>query len=310
MLSMHMGALRSRIAQLELKLSATEKQVMLQRNAFCSDAYTYRAGNMTTRHTIDVDGQLRNYIVHTPLHYDPSVRYPVILSFDGIDGSGSQMEEYSGLNSLPALVVYPDSLPGIQGFTAWQGAPYSLQGDYDIQFVRQLLDTLPSQYCADSANIFAVGMSNGGGFAVLAGCALSGQIKAIASVSGAYYTPCQNTKRQPSLLLIHGMRDQQVPFEGSTRKRLPKVLYWAEQQAKARHCRAATKVAKDASDTKDAATRRYVWYGCVNDSTVRLIVFRDQEHGWLMKPQKFRSASEKPQSVTRYIWEFFQGEAG
>lgn len=242
-------------------------------------------------------GYERSYRVHTPANYDPSVRYPVILSFDGIDGSGARMESYSNLDSLPAIVVYPDSLPGKRGFTAWQGAPYSVDGERDIAFVRQLIETLPSQYCVDSTKIFAVGMSNGGSFATIVGCEMGNKVRAVASVSGAFYSTCTREQRTPSLLIIHSTTDGQVPFLGSPTRQLPKVQQWVERQATERKCN------PEVTNGVSNSAAYYNWSDCSDESLLRFVVLRNQAHGWLATPP---AQKEGIKDTAGYIWKFFE----
>ena len=207
------------------------------------------------------------------------------------------MRGYADLQSLPAIVVYPDSLEGSRGFTAWQGAPYAVNSDRDIQFVRDIIADLPEKYCIDSSKQFAVGMSNGGGFATLVSCELSDQIQAVASVSGAYYTDCaQDGKRTPSLMVVHSKTDKQVPFLGAVNRKLPDVPRWVERKAAARGCQDKTQRL-----TADGTVYNS-WFKCKDDSLLRFVAINNQDHGWLQIHDSKTKASYTAQS----IWEFFK----
>lgn len=262
----------------------------------CGARYTATAGT-TTLHELTTGGVRRTYSVHTPAAYDPQTRYPVIINFDGIGGSGKRFESFSGIDTLPVIAVYPNSLRGTKGFTAWQGAPYSPKRSSDVAFVRDLIKQVSGQYCVDSSRIFAVGMSNGGGFAVLASCRLGGTIKAVASVAGAYYTTCADSAKPASLLAIHGTADKQVPFLGSKVRRLPSVRIWADEQAQSRQCESIPR--QKVSDS----TTRYRWIGCTNNSSLELLVINGAGHGWLTVPNKNEPLTE---ATARYIWQFFE----
>jgi poly(3-hydroxybutyrate) depolymerase len=135
----HTQALSSRITMLEKEVTVRSSQLAAYERSLCS---TIREVGQLSKYSLQSAGYTRTYQVHTPANYDPSVRYPLIVSFDGIEGSGVRMEGYSGLDGLPAIIVYPNSLPGKLGFTAWQGAPYSIEGDRDVQFVSDILKTV------------------------------------------------------------------------------------------------------------------------------------------------------------------------
>ena len=297
LLLIHIQSLSLQVATLKTQVAKSERQVASFERSFCSTGAAEVRDGVTIRHTIQTGEVARTYQVHTPPNYDPSVRYPVVINFDGIEGSGNRIEAYSGMDSLPAIAIYPDSLPGKSGFTAWQGAPYSLKGDYDTDFIRTMLDELPLNYCVDSGRVFAVGMSNGGGFAMLAACKLSDKIRAVAVVSGAFYESCRATERQPSVLAIHSSNDRQIPFGGSKARKLPKITEWAQREARYRSCEEKNK------NIEQSGTIQYDWTGCKDDSTVRLVVLKGQNHGWLYMPETAQNAQP---ALTNYIWNFFK----
>ena len=295
-LLMHIQSLSSRIAALENREVVLSKTLATYKRSLCLNSDSKQV-NVLTKYDMQSGGYDRTYQVHTPTNYDPSVRYPVILSFDGIEGSGDRMEGYAGLDALPALIVYPDPLPGSRGFASWEGAPYSINSDRDTQFVHDLLEALPNKYCIDSTRQFAVGMSNGGSFATIVGCEFGDKIRAVASVSGAFYTTCKEQQRTPSLLLIHSSNDMQVPLYGSPTRQLPSVPSWIEAQAVERQCKTKKNIA-----TSDMAVR-YVWQECNNNSSLALTVINAQPHGWLSIPQ---ASGQKIPGTAGYIWDFFK----
>lgn len=290
-------SLNDQVGSLEGKVAAAEKQLATYERTMCNASYEIGSVDTITKYTTQSAGYTRSYQVHTPSDYDPSIRYPVILSFDGIDGSGAQMEAYSGLDALPAIVVYPDSLMSKQNFTAWQGAPYSLDGEHDIEFVKDILAQLPEKYCTDPEKVFAVGMSNGGSFATIVGCKFGNQIKAVASISGAYYTSCKSEQKTPSLLAIHSVDDNRVYFNGDTRRGLPKVSDWIKGQVENRHC------AKTEASVSEGATTYYNWSECTDASKLRFVVLNGQMHGWVTTPP---AAGKNLQTTAQYIWGFFE----
>lgn len=289
-------SLYSYVAVLEKQATTQTAQLSTYERTLCSNTAAVSPIAQLSKFNLQSAGYGRSYQVHTPNNYDPSVRYPVIMSFDGIEGSGNRIEAYSGLDALPAIMVYPDSLPGKNGFTSWDGAPYSISGERDVQFVHDLLQALPVQYCVDTTRVFVVGMSNGGSFATIVGCELGSQVKAVATVSGAYYTTCKEEERTPSLLVMHSVDDRQVPFAGSVTRRLPAISAWVEDQAVERNCK--TKIPTEVVRT----TIYYNWHNCSDGSTLRLVALRNQAHGWLKIPEV---SNQRVQGTAGYIWEFF-----
>lgn len=289
--------LSSKIDKLQSENHLSAEKLASYKRTLCTDRFNSLLPESTTKYVLAVDGAERVFYVHTPKNYDASVRYPVVFSFDGIGGFANNIESYSGMNSLPVIAVYPEALPSKKGFSAWQGAPYSLDGDYDINFVKSILSDLPSKYCVDDTRIFAVGMSNGGGFAEIIGCRMSDRFRAVAGVSGAYYTQCDSTKRTASLLAVHSTIDKQVPFEGSKIKNLPQLHDWIVEESLQRGCQ------KNEGHAERQGTISYDWSGCNNNSILRLLVIKDQEHGWLAIPQ---GVEQDAVNTTEYIWRFFE----
>jgi len=296
-LLLHVQSLSLRVASLESQVTTTSAQLKTYERTLCSVNNSALPVATVTKYNLKSAGYTRTYQVHTPSNYDPNVRYPVILSFDGIEGSGARMEGYSGLDDLPAVVVYPDSLPGKTTFTAWEGAPYSVDGSRDVQFVSDILKTIPSQYCVDSTRTYAVGMSNGGAFATTVGCKLGDQIKAVASVSGAYYQSCRSEERTPSLLVVHSQDDRQASFYGVTARRLPPVPQYVERQVSERHCKTPVRI-----ETNIAATY-HNWLKCDDNSSVQFVILRKQAHGWLTVPE---ANIQQTKGTAGFIWKFFE----
>ena len=80
----------------------------------------------------------------------------------------------------------------------------------DVDFVRALLDRLEAERCVDRRRVFATGMSNGGFFANLLGCALAARIAAIAPVAGALDLGACVPARPVPVLLLYGRADRVV----------------------------------------------------------------------------------------------------
>lgn len=296
-LLIQVSSLHLRVESLEANLTVNQKKLAVYERTLCATDQSVKQPNIKTDYSINSAGEQRMFKVHVPNNYDASVRYPVIIAFDGIEGSGSRMEAYSGFDGLPIIMVYPDSLPGKKGFTSWQGAPYSADGERDIQFVRDILAQVPTQYCVDETRIFAVGMSNGGAFATIVGCQLGDKIRAVATVSGAYYTTCEQEDRTPSLLVLHSQDDQQVPFLGATTRKLPPITPWVDEQVAKRHC------ASDVNREKRDGVLYSTWQNCDDNSIVRYGVISKQQHGWLAVPA---DPAEGTKSTADYIWDFFK----
>lgn len=177
------------------------------------------APQKTSQGTLTVDGKVRHYRLSTPEGFYRGAQWPVIFAFHGWDETAAVLEETTGLNDAPALVIYPDGVD-----RAWAPAPYArTSGAEDLAFVRALLDDVVSGYPVDRRRIFATGFSNGGGFAAYLGCRMPDTFHAVAPVGAAYYAPIHDdcVDQPVARLDIHGTDDQVIDYHGGTRHGTP-----------------------------------------------------------------------------------------
>lgn len=168
-------------------------------------------------------GKDRGYLAHVPANYDKNHQYPVIVGFHGSPGIGLFFEGDTGLDSAKytgdKIMIYPN---GIEG--SWGGANYSKATvEEDLQFVWDLLADVRSNFCVDSARIYATGISMGGGFVDTIACnaTVGGEFAAFAPASGAFYTnndknhqDCKPARIPVPMLEFHGGADESVTYEG------------------------------------------------------------------------------------------------
>ncbi|HJD78286.1 MAG TPA: feruloyl esterase [Corynebacterium pollutisoli] len=173
------------------------------------------APQKTVTGTVSVDGRDRTFRVSTPAGFHRGRQWPVVFAFHGWRESAETMEQVSGLDSVNAIVVYPE---GVE--QAWAPAPYAAtSGEEDLGFARVLLDHVRDEYPVDGSRIFATGFSNGGGFAAYLGCHLPETFHAVAPVGAAYYEAIHLgcTTEPVARLDIHGTDDRTIHYYGGTR---------------------------------------------------------------------------------------------
>jgi polyhydroxybutyrate depolymerase len=81
------------------------------------------AGSSTDR-TMEVGGRTRTFIEHVPAGFSADTKYPAIIAFPGRGESAGELEAYSQLDSVGAIVLYAQGLPGAGGQPAWESTPY------------------------------------------------------------------------------------------------------------------------------------------------------------------------------------------
>lgn len=242
--------------------------------------------NTTTELMIPSTSGGRTVFVHVPQDFSAHHYYPLLLFYPGKSATAQGAESAYGLDALPAIVAYPSPSVGLDGHTAWEGAPYSSSAD-DVAFTTGILDKLQSDLCIDRTRIYAAGMSNGGGFASLLSCRLPDKFAAYAIVSGAMYYPNGECKpdRPTPLITIHSDSDPIVPFMGSTARQLPPIYNWTAMRADMNGC---TKTQTTQPQPSIVTT---TWTSCNADATVQNVVVHGGGHTW-------------GQVSNDYLWQF------
>ncbi|MBL0309259.1 MAG: T9SS type A sorting domain-containing protein [Bacteroidetes bacterium] len=160
------------------------------------------------------EGGYRNFIVHLPTGYNPSVSYPLVLSFHGLTSNAFQQQLYTGMDAVADtggfILVYPNGIN-----SSWNVNEATTP--HDIDFTSSLIDSLSAKYSINPACVYACGMSNGGFFSYLLACRLSHKLAAIASITGNmlanFESNCTPVKGMP-VMEIHGTSDPVVSYNG------------------------------------------------------------------------------------------------
>lgn len=208
------------------------------------------------------------------------------MFYPGKSATAAGAQAAYGLDQLPAIVVYPFPTVGQDGFTAWEGAPYSSSAD-DVAFTASIIDKVQSDLCIDRTRIYAAGMSNGGGFASVLSCKLPDRFAAYAVVAGAMYYPtgeCKTPRPSP-LISIHSDSDPIVPYDGSSIRHLPPIYNWTAMRAAMNGCKTTQ------TDEQQATITTTTWTDCKNDAIVQNIVVHGGGHTW-------------GQVSNNYLWQF------
>lgn len=87
-------------------------------------------------------------------------------------------------------------------------------GSDDVAFIAALTDELVRQGAADPRRIYVTGLSNGGMLTHRIGIALNDRVAPIAVVAGAMFGGEQAPPAPLPVLIMHGERDEVVPFAG------------------------------------------------------------------------------------------------
>jgi polyhydroxybutyrate depolymerase len=200
----------------------------------------------------------RMFWLHVPAGYQPSRPVPLVLAFHGGGGTGTGMQQASGLSVLADqrgfLVAYPQGLNQGHGrFPAgWDDSgprdPYA-DGIDDGLFVSDVLNAVQAGYCVDPLRIAATGLSNGGGMAGYLACVLAGRIAVFAPVEGVFNQIAGgcHPARAAAILDVHVLTDPVAPYagvpsRGSPDYYAPSIPSWLRAWALRDRCRTGPRV--------------------------------------------------------------------
>ncbi len=245
----------------------------------CGRATEQQSGT-SAKYELRDQGRDREYILHLPDDYERRSDWPLIIAFHGRGGTGTEIEGYSGLSTLPAVVAYPSGELGAgDGYRrAWQGAPYAPPDVDDVTFTAALLDQLQQTWCVDEQRSYATGKSNGGGLVNLLACRLPDRFAAVGIVAGAYYPQsragCAEADPMP-IMIIHGTGDATIPYTGDADRDLPAVADWAADWADRNGCRSGPRSRTIGGDVTELR-----WSRCTDGADVTHLAVSNGGHVW------------------------------
>ncbi|MDP8568881.1 extracellular catalytic domain type 1 short-chain-length polyhydroxyalkanoate depolymerase [Methylophilus aquaticus] len=175
----------------------------------------------------------RAYLVHVPPQYDGSKPMALVLALHGgggnmrIQANESYYHQLSAADQHGYIVVFPNGYSRLPGgrLATWNagkccGAAQQ-KNINDVAVIRQIIHEMQQRANIDPRRIYAQGMSNGGMMAYRLACELSDLISAVASVAGTDGTLECNPSQAVSILHIHALDDDHVPFQGGVGEKSP-----------------------------------------------------------------------------------------
>ncbi|GIG69226.1 ricin-type beta-trefoil lectin domain protein [Phytomonospora endophytica] len=160
--------------------------------------------------TISSNGVNRSFVLRFPANYNNSTPYRLISAFHwrggtmydvASGGTSGAPWAYYGMQEQSngtAILVSP------QGF----GNGWANNNGEDIAFVDTMVNRIQSDMCVDSAQLFAMGFSYGGGMSYAIACGRANVFRAVVVYSGAQLSGCAGGGAQPiGYFGIHGISD-------------------------------------------------------------------------------------------------------
>jgi polyhydroxybutyrate depolymerase len=248
-----------------------------------------------TRGSVQLDGLTRTYRLYLPAR--PKKPASVVLVFHGGFGTGARVASQTGFDAEAekrgAIAVYPDGIGRAWNAGPCCGAPSRLGVD-DVGFVSKLLDKLQRQYAIDKRRIYATGISNGGLLSYRLACELPNRIAAVAPVAATQISPC-SPKQPVSILHIHGLDDENIPFEGGVGTRGVTGFDWPSVEQGIDTWRELDRCPDGGRTAVEGAVTTMSWKPCRGATEVRLVTVAGMAHQWPKGPYEGNAE----------IWRFF-----
>jgi poly(3-hydroxybutyrate) depolymerase len=173
--------------------------------AGCGKTPTLRSGS----HTIQSSGQSRSFILRIPDGYSNTRPYRLIFAYhwrggtmnDVASGGGSGTAwSYYGMqqqSNNSAILVAPQGI----------GNGWANTNGQDVTFTDDMVRMIENDLCVDTAQLFAMGFSYGGGMSYAIACARATVFRAVVVYAGAQLSGCSGGTQPIGYFGIHGISD-------------------------------------------------------------------------------------------------------
>ncbi len=204
--------------------------------------------------SINFENTSRNYLLYQPhqLKQGQQRALALVMVLHGGGGnSESMLKRWQNLaDEQDFMVVAPRGIGTSRMNAAWNaigccGIPMWKQSE-DIGFVQAVLAEVKKNQNIDPKHIYITGFSNGGMLTYLVAAQHGADYAAAAVVSGNLFKPAPQINQAVPMLIMHGIQDQVVPFNGgisrfrfvykAQSKPFSSAQYAADTWAKANGC--------------------------------------------------------------------------
>ena len=264
------------------------------------------------RHTLDVDGVPREFILHLPDGLPSDA--PLVIVLHGYSDSADAISGYSGMDTVADregfAVAYPQGLTDTFGYAYWEvGYAFHDGSVDDVGFLLALRSLLLADQGLNPDAVFATGMSNGGDMSYRLACEAAGSFRAVAPVAGCLMgwlvEGCAPSPEVP-LLEIHGTLDRTTPWEGDLDGSDGYGPYLGTEESVSHFVTAygldteATEALPDLDPTDGSAVTAHRWSRADSATSVWLYEIEGGRHDWPGASGNQDIAAEEE------IWSFFE----
>ncbi len=263
--------------------------------------------------TIDVEGETieaavtRSYTLHVPVSYTGDDPVPLFIAIPDSGMTGKKFEKAAALTQytdggVGSILVLPDAY-GEK--LAWNNGIQTGSGANDILFIQTLITRLQEIHNIDPHRIYLIGFGQGGILAYQAAATMANEVAGVGVVGasvgyraekGADPTMIQPNIAPVSVIMIHGMRDEVIPFSLGKNAKKNDAGYQTFDQSeaywvKALGCEGSPKV----KITRNEHIIRHAWEGCNGGSSLQSISINTGTHTWF---QSVKATESKKPSIS------------
>ena len=169
----------------------------------CGKTPTLQTGKALS---ISVSGTSRTYNLSVPTNYENTHPYRLIMSYHWLNGTANNVTD--GGVAKPYYGLW-DLAQGSTIFVAPQGLnnAWNNSGGADVEFSRQLITQIESEFCIDQSRVFCEGFSMGGSMSYAMACAMGDVVRAVAVHSGGPMSGCAAHSKPVAYFMTHGIND-------------------------------------------------------------------------------------------------------
>jgi polyhydroxybutyrate depolymerase len=245
-----------------------------------------KGGKGDTTLTLTSGGLARDSLLHVPPSYDPAQGAMLVVNYHGFSSNAPEQVLLTDMNPVADakgfIVAYPDGLGS--GWNAGSCCSELQPPDVDdVQFTKDLLALLESEYCIDPKRVYATGFSNGGFMSHMLACEMADTFAAVAPVSGVLGIPTTSClpSRPIPVLEMHGTADPVVPYDGGPAlKLLPPIQFRSVDDTIAFWRTADACLSPAVVDYANGDATCLRWGGCSGGVDVELCTLVGDGHQW------------------------------
>lgn len=273
-----------------------------------------QAGDGETRHLSD-GSRDRTYLLYRPAQLSRQTPVPLVIMLHGGFGSGSQAESAyhwdEQADQQGFVMAYPDGIAHSWNAGGICCGPALRKNVDDLGFLTRLIEAVSKTENIDPGRVYLAGMSNGAAMAYRYACEGTYPVAAIGPVAGSFSYSC-GRPHPVSVIAIHGLDDQHIPFAGGQGSKGVTNGAWASVPQTLDAFRTANNCQPPVAQ-KDGLVHTDI-SSCEQGHEVALITIEDAGHQWpggkTRKGIVRRLLSGDPPSTamdaTSVLWDFFK----